>query len=66
MNEAIPIWVQVGMGLLALVVIFFFGPRAVEAVKNSPKGTAKDWLGVLLPIGAVVLFVILLIGLARG
>ena len=66
MNEALPIWVQVGMGLLALAVLFFFGPRALEAAKNSPKGSAQDWLGVLLPIGAVVLFIILLIGLLRS
>jgi len=66
MNEAIPIWVQVGMGLMALAVLFFFGPRAVDAVKNSRKASAQEWLGLLIPIGAVVLFVILLIGLARG
>lgn len=66
MNEAIPIWVQVGMGLMALAVLFFFGPRAIEAAKNSPKGTARDWLGALLPIGGVVLFIILLIGLLRS
>ncbi len=66
MNEAIPVWMQVLMGGLALLALFYFGPKAGEALKNSPKGTAKDWLGVLLPIGGVVLFVIMLIALAQG
>jgi hypothetical protein len=48
------------------VALFFFGPMAGRAVKESPKGSAKDWLGVMLPIGGVVLFVILLIAMARG
>lgn len=60
------LWMQLALGAAALVALFYFGPKAGEAVKNSPRGTARDWLGVLLPIGGVVLFVILLIALARG
>lgn len=66
MNEAIPIWMQVAMGALALIALFYFGPRVKDAVENSPKGSAKDWLGLLLPIGGVVLFVLLLILLVQG
>lgn len=66
MNEAVPIWMQVAMGALALLALFYFGPKAGAAVRNSPKGSARDWLGVLLPIGGVVLFVIILIALAQG
>jgi protein-S-isoprenylcysteine O-methyltransferase Ste14 len=64
-NEAVPIWMQVAMGALALIALFFFGPRVKEAVQNSPKGSAKDWLGLLLPIGGVVLFVLVLIALLQ-
>ena len=60
------LWMQIALGAMALVALFYFGPKAGEAVKNSPKGSAKDWLGVLLPIGGVVLFVLLLIALAQG
>lgn len=66
MNEAIPIWMQVAMGALALLALFFIGPRVKDAVQNSPKGSAKDWLGLLLPIGCVVLFVLLLIRFAQA
>ena len=60
------LWTQIALGAMALVALFYFGPKAGEAVKNSPRGSAKDWLGVLLPIGGVVLFVLLLIALAQG
>ncbi len=60
------LWMQIALGAMALVALFFFGPMAGRAVKESPKGTAQDWLGLLLPIGGVVLFVILLIALVQG
>lgn len=66
MSGDLPIWVQILTGLAILAILFFFGPSAYRAAKESPKGTAKDWLGLLIPIGGVVLFVILLIALARG
>ncbi len=62
----LPVWMQILTGLALLAIIFFFGPSAYRAAKESPKGTAKDWLGLLIPIGGVVLFVILLIAMARG
>ena len=44
------------------MVIFLF-PHAKRVVENSPKGSASDWLGYILPMIAVVLFVVLLIAL---
>jgi len=58
--EGPPTWELLVAGAFALLLIFFFRPgirAALEQSKNAP----KDWAGVLLPIGAVVLFVILLI-----
>jgi len=62
----LPVWMQILTGLALLAIIFFFGPSAYRAAKESPKGTAKDWFGLLIPVGGVVLFVIVLIALARG
>jgi len=59
------LWMQIalaGLGVLALVV---FGPKLGQALRESPKGSARDWLSALLPIGGVVLFVIVLVWLAR-
>ena len=36
------------------------------ALEQSRSAQQKDWKGALLPIGAVVLFVILLVLVARG
>lgn len=60
------LWMQIALAAMALVALFYFGPRAGAVLKDSPKGSASDWLGLLIPIGAVVLFVMLLIMLAQG
>jgi cobalamin synthase len=66
MSGDLPVWAQIMTGLAILALLFFFGPSAYRAAKDSPKGSAGDWLGLLIPIGGVVLFIILLIALARG
>ncbi len=55
------LWIQLLLGALALLALFKFGPSAKQALSRSPKGSASDWLGLLFPIGLVVLFVLLLI-----
>lgn len=62
----LPLWAQIITGLAMLAMLFYFGPAAYHAAKHSPKGTAKDWMGLALPIGGVILFIIVLIALARG
>lgn len=54
-------WEKIGVLILAAVLIIFWGPSALRAARNAPKGTAEDWKGFLIPIVLVVLFVILLI-----
>ena len=60
------LWMQVALGALALTAILLFGPRLGSALRDSPKGSAQDWLSLLLPIGGVVLFVAVLIMLAQA
>jgi len=59
-------WEQLLLGAAALLILFFFWPSARMAVKESPKGTREDWLGLLKPIGLVIALVIFLILIARG
>jgi len=54
-------WTQIGSVLFLVAMLVFIFPRMRHAVKNSPKGSADDIKGVLIPIVMVVLFVILLI-----
>lgn len=54
-------WIQIGSALFLGAMMVFIFPRMREAVKNAPKGSAQDWMGFIIPILAVIGFVILLI-----
>ncbi len=54
-------WEKIGVLILAGLLIVFWGPRALRAAKQAPKGTAEDWKSFLIPILLIVVFVILLI-----
>ena len=60
------LWEQVLLGAAALLILLFFGPGANRSLKDSPKGSSNDWMGLAKPIAVVVLFVIILITLVRG
>ncbi len=59
------LWQQILLGALALLVVFWFRP-GIKAMLERSKEAPKDWTGALIPIGLVVLFVFLLIALARS
>ncbi|MDH5189671.1 MAG: hypothetical protein OEW89_00295 [Gammaproteobacteria bacterium] len=54
---------KIGYALLLGMMIMFIFPRAKQMLKESPKVSGNEWMGVLIPIIAVVLFVMLLIKL---
>ena len=56
-------WIQIGSALFMLGMIVFLFPRAKQAIQNSPKGNMQDWMGYVLPMAAVALFIVLLIAL---
>lgn len=60
------VWEQVLLGIGALVLLFFFWPGVKTAMQKSREAESPDWKGALLPIGVVVLFVILLVAVARS
>ena len=53
-------WESVLLGVMALGFIFWMGP-GIKATLQRSKEAPKDWLGALVPIAGVVLFVIFLI-----
>jgi hypothetical protein len=57
-------WLKIGSALFLIAMLFMVFPRAMHAIKNSPRGTIKDWMGYIVPMVIVILFVILLIALA--
>ncbi len=54
-------WTQILTAVTLGAMIIFLFPSARHAVKHSPKGNMQDWMGYILPMIAVVAFVILLI-----
>ena len=56
-------WLQIGSAIFLLAMVIMLFPRAREAIKHSPKGSMNDWMGYIVPMALVVLFIILLISL---
>jgi len=57
------LWEQLLLGVGGVVLILFLWPGIKRAMEES-KQAEKDWPGVLIPLGVVVLFVLALIALA--
>ncbi len=53
-------WENVLLGIIAIVIVLLFFPGIKTMLKQSQEAE-KDWPGFLLPIGAVILFVIFLV-----
>jgi uncharacterized membrane protein YidH (DUF202 family) len=56
-------WEQVAIGAIILVILLWRLPKVSKAMEQH-KDEPRDWVGVLIPIGVVVMFVIFLISLA--
>jgi len=54
-------WTKIIWAIVILAMIFVVWPRAKQMMQDSPKAQAGDWQAVVLPLAAVVGFVILLI-----
>ncbi len=56
---------KIGWAVLIGMLLIVLFPRARQMMANSPKGSADDWRGVILPLALVIGFVLLLISLVR-
>jgi TRAP-type C4-dicarboxylate transport system permease small subunit len=56
-------WMEIVSALALVMFIVIMFPAARYMIKNSPKGTTSDWLSFIVPLVAVVLFIILLVKL---
>ena len=54
-------WLQIGSAALLVGMLVMIFPSVRHAMKNSPKGTSQDWVGFVVPLVAVIGFVVLLI-----
>lgn len=60
------VWEQILLGGAALILLFLFWPGVKVAMEKSRQAENKDWMGVLVPVGLVVVFVILLIIITKA
>ena len=51
-------WLQIGSAALLVGMLVLIFPRVRHAMKNSPKGSTQDWMGFIVPLAAVIGFVI--------
>jgi di/tricarboxylate transporter len=56
-------WEMILLGVLVALILVWLGPGVKRSMENSRKGTSKEWMGVVAILGAVVLFVLLLIAM---
>lgn len=56
-------WLKIAAAVALVAMFFMILPSAKHLVKNSPKGSSSDWMGYIMPMAVVVLFIILLITL---
>lgn len=58
-------WEKILLGMLGALMLFLFWPGVKAAMQRSQEAQERDWRAVVLPLLAVLLFVILLIALVR-
>jgi len=59
------LFLQLAAAAFLIMLLFYLWPAYKAWQQNSPKAEKGDWQAVLLPLGAVVGFVIILIMLVR-
>jgi len=59
--EGPPMWEKILIGAIMVAVVLFFRPGIRAALERSRRAEDRDWGAVLVPVGAVVLFVVLMI-----
>ena len=61
--EPMSTWEMLLLGVLVLLVLFWMGPGIKATFEKSRQAEERDWAGLLLPIAAVVIFVLFLIAM---
>lgn len=56
------LWENILLGVMVLGVIFWMSPGIKSSMQMS-KNAESDWMGVLIPVGFVVIFIIFLIAM---
>ena len=55
------LWMKIGSAILLATMLIVIFPQARRMIKESPKGSASEWMSALVPIGLVAAFVVFLV-----
>ena len=64
--EELSIWETLILGIVVVGVLFLFSPGIKKTFEMSRQAKERDWKGFLLPLAAMVLFIVIMVMLARG
>ena len=53
-------WMEIVSALTLIAFIIVIYPATREMMKNSPRGTSSDWMGFVVPVVIIVLFIVFL------
>jgi hypothetical protein len=53
-------WTRILQALFIVAMLAFIAPKAFQMMKHSPEGSGSDWMSALIPLAAVIGFVLLL------
>jgi Tfp pilus assembly protein FimT len=56
-------WEMLLVGVVVALALLWMAPGMKKAFQNTRQASRSEWLSVLLPVAAVVLFVLLLMAL---
>ena len=56
-------WMQIVSAIALGLMIMYLMPRAKQMMKMSAEVENKDWMGFLIPIIGVILFIVFLVSL---
>lgn len=59
-------WEPILAGLAGAALLFWLWPGAKQAMERSQEVENPDWVGALIPIAMVVIFIVLLVFIARS
>ena len=58
--ETMSTWENIFLGAMVILLIFWFRP-GIKATLQQSREAEKDWAGLLVPIGFVIMFIVFLV-----
>lgn len=57
-------WEKILVGAIGVLILLLVRPGIKQAFQQTGKASRSDWMGLLFPLGLVILFVIILLSFA--